>query len=86
MHHRSEQQLTRVAPSTELLFVLTGMRWLQGASTPDQARRNSSIPKLPEEILAQCSEATETLRKAAGPEVDQHGFLSRIHGNRLAAL
>ena len=38
---------------------------MQGASTPDQARRNSSIPKLPEEILAQCSEATETLRKAA---------------------
>ena len=31
--------------------------------------------------MAACSAATETLRLACGPEVDQHGFVSRIHGN-----
>ena len=52
-----------------------------GASTPEQARRNAKIPRVPAEVLSKCSVATERLRVVSGPEVDQHGFTSRIHGN-----
>jgi hypothetical protein len=57
-----------------------------GASTPEQARRNAKIPSVPAEVLEQCSAATERLRVVAGPEVDQHGFASRIHGNGGATM
>ena len=54
---------------------------LVGASTPEQARRNAMIPSVPSDVLARCSAATEVLRRVAGTEVDQHGRVSRIHGN-----
>ena len=52
-----------------------------GASTPEQAQRNAKIPVVPAKVLDQCSKVTERLRVVSGPEVDQHGFTSRIYGN-----
>ena len=86
--------LQAVADSTQFSMVDLAIAWLAaqpgvscllvGASTPDQARRNALIPAVPGEVLARCSEATERLRVVSGPEVDQHGFTSRIHGNHAS--
>jgi hypothetical protein len=46
-----------------------------------QAARNARVVPVPTELLEACSTATATLKHASGPEVDQHGFTSRIHGN-----
>ena len=54
---------------------------LVGASTAAQATRNALIPSIPLQAIQACTKATETLRIASGPEVDQHGLTSRIHGN-----
>lgn len=57
---------------------------LVGASSPEQVIRNATLPStVSQELLKECSEATEPLRQALlqqGNPVDQYAKLSRIRG------
>lgn len=52
-----------------------------GASSPEQAARNASLPNVPSSLLEKATEATDALKRTLGPCLDQYAAESRIHGN-----